>query len=216
MKVHLECIPCFFRQALEAVKMSTNNDKIREKALRKVATYLSQVKWTTDTPRIGTEVHRIVKKVTGNSDPYKQLKDKYNKLAAQLYPKLKLMVKNSSDPLFTALKIAIAGKAIDFGPKVEIDLEKEVKNALTSKLAINHIESLRRELKPETDLLYLADNSGETFFDKILLEELKKFKARIVYVVKGGPILNDATIDDAKIAEIDKVADVISTGTDCA
>ena len=216
MKVHLECIPCFLRQALEAVKMSTNNDKIREKALRKVAAYLSQVEWTTDIPRIGTEVHRIVKKVTGNSDPYRQLKNKYNKLAAQLYPRLKLMVKNSNDPLFTALKIAIAGNAIDFGPKAEIDLEKEVKNALTSKLAINHIESFRRELKPETDLLYLADNSGETFFDKILLEELKKFKARIVYVVKGGPILNDATIDDAKIAEIDRVADVISTGTDCA
>ncbi|HEX69591.1 MAG TPA: DUF89 family protein [Candidatus Bathyarchaeota archaeon] len=216
MKVHLDCIPCFLRQALEAVKMSTNNDAVREKALREVVTYLSQVKWTTDIPRIGTEVHRIVKKVTGNSDPYKQLKNKYNKLAAQLYPKLEFMVKNSSDPLFTALKIAIAGNAIDFGPKAEINLEKEVKNALTNELAINHIESFRHELKPETDLLYLADNSGETFFDRILLEELTKFKTRIVYVVKGGPILNDATIDDAKIAQIDKIADVISTGTDCA
>ena len=216
MKVHLDCIPCFLRQALEAVKMSTNNDAVREKALREVVTYLSQVKWTTDIPRIGTEVHRIVKKVTGNSDPYKQLKNKYNKLAAQLYPKLEFMVKNSSDPLFTALKIAIAGNAIDFGPKAEINLEKEVKNALTNELAINHIESFRYELKPETDLLYLADNSGETFFDRILLEELTKFKTRIVYVVKGGPILNDATIDDAKIAQIDKIADVISTGTDCA
>jgi len=216
MKVHLDCIPCFLRQALEAVKMSTNNDAIREKALREVVTYLSQVKWTTNIPRMGTEVHRIVKKVTGNSDPYKQLKNKYNKLAAQLYPKLEFMVKNSSDPLFTALKIAIAGNAIDFGPKAEINLEKEVKNALTNELAINHIESFRHELKPETDLLYLADNSGETFFDRILLEELTKFKTRIVYVVKGGPILNDATIDDAKIAQIDKIADVISTGTDCA
>jgi len=216
MKVHLDCIPCFLRQALEAVKMSTNNDAIREKALREVVTYLSQVRWTTNIPRIGTEVHRIVKKVTGNSDPYKQLKNKYNKLAAQLYPKLEFMVKNSSDPLFTALKIAIAGNAIDFGPKAEINLEKEVKNALTNELAINHIESFRHELKPETDLLYLADNSGETFFDRILLEELTKFKTRIVYVVKGGPILNDATIDDAKIAQIDKIADVISTGTDCA
>ena len=216
MKVHLDCIPCFLRQALEAVKMSTNNDAIREKALREVVTYLSQVRWTTNIPRIGTEVHRIVKKVTGNSDPYKQLKNKYNKLAAQLYPKLEFMVKNSSDPLFTALKIAIAGNAIDFGPKAEINLEKEVKNALTNELAINHIKSFRHELKPETDLLYLADNSGETFFDRILLEELTKFKTRIVYVVKGGPILNDATIDDAKIAQIDKIADVISTGTDCA
>ena len=216
MKVHLDCIPCFLRQALEAVKMSTNNDAVREKALREVVTYLSQVRWTTNIPRIGTEVHRIVKKVTGNSDPYKQLKNKYNKLAAQLYPKLEFMVKNSSDPLFTALKIAIAGNAIDFGPKAEINLEKEVKNALTNELAINHIKSFRHELKPETDLLYLADNSGETFFDRILLEELTKFKTRIVYVVKGGPILNDATIDDAKIAQIDKIADVISTGTDCA
>ena len=216
MKVHFDCIPCFLRQALEAVKMSTNNDAIREKALREVVTYLSQVKWTTDIPRIGTEVHRIVKRITGNSDPYKRLKNKYNKLAAQLYPKLEFMVKNSSDPLFTALRIAIAGNAIDFGPKAEIDLEKEVKNALTNELAINHIESFRHELKPETDLLYLADNSGETFFDRILLEELTKFKTRIVYVVKGGPILNDATVNDAKIAEIDKIADVISTGTDCA
>jgi len=64
--------------------------------------------------------------------------------------------------------------------------------------------------------LYLADNSGETFFDKILLEELKKFKVRIVYTVKSGPILNDAIIDNAKTAEIDKVADIISTRTDCA
>jgi len=215
MKVHLDCIPCFLRQALEAVKMSTNNDVVREKALRDVVTYLSRVKWTTDIPRIGTEVHRIVKKATGNPDPYRQLKHKYNKLVAQLYPKLKLIVENSNDPLFTALKIAIAGNAIDFGPKAEIDLEKEVQNALINKLAINHIESFRRELKPKTDLLYLADNSGETFFDKILLEELAKFKTNITYVVKGGPILNDATMDDAKIAEIDRITEVISTGTDC-
>jgi len=214
MRAYLECIPCFLRQGLEAIKMSTGDDETREMVLREVIAYLSREKWTKIIPEIGTNVHRIVKRATGNVDPYEQLKNKYNRLASKLYPKLKLLVESSSDPLLTATKIAVAGNAIDFGPRIEINLEKEVQNALNSPLAINDLDEFKSALKSRS-VLYLADNAGETFFDRILIEEIVKRGVEVTYVVKGGPILNDATIKDAEMAGINRVANVISTGTDC-
>lgn len=216
MKPHLECVPCFLRQASEAIMMSTDDEVVREEALREVMSYLLYEEWGKAIPELGTNVHRIVKRVTGNEDPYKQLKDECNEMASNLYPKLELAVKNSNDPLLTAAKIAIAGNTIDFGPRIEIDVEKEVQKVLEGKLAINDIDQLKGSAQKSKDILYLADNAGETFFDRILIGELVRRDINVTYVVKGGPILNDATLRDAEMAGINSVAKVISTGTDCA
>jgi uncharacterized protein with ATP-grasp and redox domains len=215
VKAHIECIPCLLRQALEATKMSTTDEIVREKSLREVTIYLSNEQWTKILPELGTKVHRIVKRVTGNVDPYNQLKEKYNYMALELYPKLKTIVENSEDPLLTAAKVAIAGNVIDFGPKVTINLEKEVKNVLYNELAINDIDQLKESLFKSRKVLYLADNAGETVFDRILVEELLKQNVEVTYAVKDAPILNDATFRDAEIAGITKMAKVMSIGTDC-
>ena len=215
MKAHLECIPCLLRQVLEATKMSTTDEVVREKSLREVTIYLSNEQWTKILPELGTNVHRIVKRVTGNIDPYKQLKEKYNYTALELYPKLKFIVENSEDPLLAATKVAIAGNVIDFGPKVNINLEKEVEKVLDSELAINDIDQLKKSFLKSRKVLYLADNAGETVFDRILIEELLKRNVEVTYAVKEAPILNDATFRDAEIAGITHIAKVISIGTDC-
>jgi len=215
MKPHLECVPCFLRQASEAIVMSTDDEVVREEALREVMNYFLYEEWSKTIPELGTNVHRIVKRVTGNKDPYKQLKDKSNEIASKLYQKLEPAVKNSNDPLLTAAKIAIAGNAIDFGPRIEVDIEKEVQKVLEGKLAIDNINQLKGSAQKSKDILYLADNAGETFFDRILIGELVKRDANVTYVVKGGSILNDATLRDAEMAGIYSVAKVISTGTDC-
>lgn len=215
MKVHLECIPCLLRQALEATKISTTNEIMREVALREVTIYLSNEQWAKILPELGTNVHRIVKRVTGNADPYNQLKEKYNYMALELYPKLETIVENSEDPLLAAAKIAIAGNVIDFGPKVDINLEKEIEDVLSNELAINDIDQLKESILGSRKVLYLADNAGETVFDRIFLEELLKQDVEVTYAVKDTPILNDATFQDAEIAGITKIANVISIGTDC-
>jgi uncharacterized protein with ATP-grasp and redox domains len=216
MKPHLECVPCFLRQASEAIMMSTNDELVREKALREATNYLLHEKWDKPIPELGTNVHRIVKRVTGNDDPYRQLKDRCNEMASKRYPKFEQMVENSHDPFLKAAKIAIAGNAIDFGPRIEINIEKDVQEVLEGKLAINDIDQLKESAQKSKDILYLADNAGETFFDRVLIGELAKQDINVTYVVKGGPILNDATLRDAEIAGINNVAKVISTGTDCA
>ena len=215
MKVHLECIPCLLRQALEATKMSTTDEVVRENSLREAAIYLLNEKWTKILPELGTNVHRIVKRVTGNIDPYNQLKEKCNYMALELYPKLKVIVENSEDPLLAAVKVAIAGNVIDFGPKVTINLENEVKNVLYNELAINDIDQLKESFLKSGRVLYLADNAGETVFDRILIEELLKRNVEVTYAVKDAPILNDATFRDAEIAGITEMAKVMSIGTDC-
>lgn len=49
-------------------------------------------------------------------------------------------------------------------------------------------------------------------FDKLFIEAI--MHPLLVYAVRGGPIINDATMDDARYCGMDKVADVISNGYD--
>ena len=215
MKGHLECIPCFIRQALEASKMTTDDERLIEKVLRETLSYILDEEWNKNTAEIGTSIHRIVKRITNNNDPYKHLKIKYNQRASNLYPKLHHLVEISNNPLLTAAKIATLGNAIDFGPKKEIDIEKEIENLLDSNLAVNDISQLEKSLSKFRNVLYLADNAGETFFDRILINELIKRKIYVTYAVKNAPILNDATVQDAELAGIANVAKIMTTGTDC-
>ena len=195
--------------------MSADDEAIRKEALREVLSYLLLEEWIISPPEMGTNVHRIVKRITGNRDPYKKLKERYDRIASDLYPKLKHIVQNSEDPLLIAAKVAISGNAIDFGPRIEVDIEKEVRNVLERGLAINDIVQLKESASRSKSVLYLADNAGETFFDKILIEELVKEGIKVTYVVKDGPILNDATSRDAEISGISRIARVLSIGTDC-
>jgi len=215
VKVHFECIPCLLRQALEAAKMSSVNAATQESALREVMKYLSNVQWNKATPELATNVHRIIKKITGNADPYNLLKEKYNLSALEFYPKLAAIIESSEDTLLTAAKIAIAGNIIDFGPKIDINLENAIRDVLSNDLAINAVDKLRKSLSGAKKVLYLADNAGESVFDKLLIEEFLKLKIKVTYAVKATPILNDATFQDAEIAGITNVATVMSIGTDC-
>lgn len=213
MKTYLDCIPCFVRQAWEASKMATGNKIKQEKALKAVLSELEKTSLKNKIPpQIARKVHRIVREVTKNNDPYKKVKDRYNRKALKMYPSLKRKVAKSKDRLLTATKLAIAGNIIDFGPGSKFDLEKTIEDVLAQDFAINHFNQFRKMLNSSKKILYLGDNTGEIVFDRILLEELKD--KEITFVVKGGPIINDATVEDARFVGIDKIAkiEVVSNG----
>jgi uncharacterized protein with ATP-grasp and redox domains len=199
MKLNIDCIPCFQRQALQAVRFISDDEKLHEKVLREVTKMLLASSWESTPPQLAHEVHRIVKRLTKESDPYKEAKKESNDLVLKMYPALKEKVGASNDPLRTAVRLAIAGNIIDFGPLQGFNLEEVIEEVLKKKFAIDDYEKLKEKLKDAETLLFFADNAGEIGFDKLLVESFlieKSFK-KIVFVVKGGPIINDATLEDA-------------------
>lgn len=160
-------------------------------------------------PEIGTEVHRLVREITGNDDPYRQAKQAATKKALDLLPKLSALMDHSQDRLDTALRLSIAGNIIDFGPNPTYDLWEVVERLLHEDFAIDDTAQLRAQIDQAETVLILADNAGETVFDRLLIEAIPK---PVTYAVRGGPTLNDATLEDARAAGIDRVAEMIDNG----
>jgi hypothetical protein len=199
VKLNLDCIPCFQRQALQAVRFISDDEELHQKVLREVAKKLLESNWDATPPELAHEVHRIVKRLTNENDPYRAVKKESNDAVLKMYPALKKQVEESSDPLRTAVRLAIAGNIIDFGPLQNFDLEETVKEVLKKQFAIDDYEKLKEELNDAETLLFFTDNAGEIGVDKLLVEtflETRKLR-KIRFVVKGGPIINDATLEDA-------------------
>lgn len=160
-------------------------------------------------PEIGAKVHRLVRKLTGVDDPYQAVKHAATESALMLLPELQALVDRSNDPLDTALRLSIAGNIIDFGPNPVYDLWEVVERLLQEELAIDDTDALRSALLRAGSILFLADNAGETVFDRVLIDVLDK---PVTYGVRGGPTLNDATVEDALAAGVDRVAEIIDNG----
>jgi len=199
VKLNLDCIPCFQRQALQAVRFISDDEELHQKVLREVAKKLLESNWDSTPPELAHEVHRIVKRLTNESDPYKEVKKESNDSVLKMYPALKKKVEESSDPLRTAVRLAIAGNIIDFGPLQKFNLEETVNEVLKKQFAIDDYEKLKEKLEDAETLLFFTDNAGEIGFDKLLVETFLEARnlEKIRFVVKGGPIINDATLEDA-------------------
>jgi len=224
MKTYLECIPCFFKQTLEAARLSGANNKTQKRILDAVALSIPKFPLSSSPPEMARVIHGIVKKITTKNDPYAKIKEKSNKLALRAYPKLKERIARSRDRLLTAIELAIAGNIIDYGVKNSLNVDTELKRILDEENKAIKEESksifdygnFKRVINTAKTILYLADNTGETVFDRILIEEFKSIgkDKEITYVVKEKPIINDALTEDALTCGIDKVAKVISSGSD--
>ena len=161
-------------------------------------------------PEIGTQVHRLVREITGHDDPYQDVKKKARDQAMAMVPRLRELISGSDDPFDTALRLSIAGNIMDFGPNPHFELWDVVERVLQQKFAIDDADILRQELKKVEHVLYLGDNTGESVFDRLLIETLEK---RVTYAVRGGPVLNDTTREDAVAVGINEVAEIIDNGS---
>ncbi|MDD5643940.1 MAG: ARMT1-like domain-containing protein [bacterium] len=213
MKCYLECIPCFVKQAVEAGNILSASAKQREEILQKCLKLIINMDRDMTPPEAGMKIHSIIKFITGRKDPYQEIKDYYNNLGPAFYEKYKRKVKESEDGLLSSIRCAIAGNVVDFGVAGEFDAEKDIEKVMTQDFAYFDYDRFKKVLSGSRSILYLADNVPETFFDRILIEELKG--KDIVYAVKSAPIINDATVEDALKAGIDKFAAVVESGS-CA
>lgn len=221
MKFFNECYPCLLRQVIGTARLLDLNDHQTKVVLHKAMEYLLEDRQNIMPLHIVEWINTFIRATFYNGcdtfDPYKELKHHSNLMARHNSTKLEDMVTHSSSPLETALSIAAVGNIIDFGAKEHgsIDINHEIENMHNLNFSIYHYNELYEKLKVAKNLLYIGDNAGEIVFDKVLIREIKReFPGLdIIFAVRDRPIINDATIDDARIVGMDKEVTVISSGS---
>ena len=196
--------------------MATDDEIVHRRVLNSVALMIPELALDVTPPEIAQQLYRIVYEITGNIDPYSNAKKRADDLAMSFYPRMKDMVEYSCGPLQTASKLAIAGNAIDLGAQAEYgDMNTIIEESSSCALNLDEYKLFKQSITDASLILYIGDNAGEIVFDRILIEQIKRINSnQIVYVVREKPIINDATISDAVRVGLDKVAKVISSGSD--
>ncbi len=214
MKTSLDCIPCLLRQTLEAARLVSTDTTMHEQVLRSVLFWTGEMDLSQSPPAMAQRIHRRLREVSGVDDPYREAKNRWNHLAMELLPALKDQIESSNDPLLMAARLAITGNIIDMGISANLT-ESNVRQAVEQAMIAPFFgeEDLFREAVARAkSILYLADNAGEIAFDRLLIEQLSP--ERVTLVVRGAPVINDATLIDARAVGLDKIVEVIDNGSD--
>lgn len=208
MKATAECRECLQRLTYQAAELATDNNQLKTRALKEGLKIIDdRFSLEVVSIAIATGIHDVIKKITGNPDPYRLMKEKEIAVARELVRDAEQYYGNDLKGL---LKLAALGNAIDYFRPLDV-----VKNDLSQKLefVINDSDKFEVRLKHLTKMLYLADNAGEVFFDIPLINYLRRF-THVIYVVKEAPVQNDSTPGDVKRAGVeDEVGEMMTTGT---
>ncbi len=222
MRVEAECASCLLSRAMAETYMATTNPALRFRCMAENIKLLNREFRPTTVPAdLGTKRDRLIKQLTGNDDPYKRNKKTSNERATKLLPKAKKFVEtgnNQQERFKKACLCAIVGNTMEFDIPGHTFTYKILAKSLreaAKDLVVNDVDRAYELAKKARSILFLADNAGEIVFDTLLVEQLKNMGLNVTYVVKGGPVLNDATLEDISPSGMDKLADVVlTTGTD--
>ncbi len=213
VRTELECLPCFFGQITRSLNYAGVNGD-RGRIISRMAEKVIESASLDEVPaRISTRIHRILRNETG-VDPYQQVKDTSTAGALARLPALRRMADGAADRLEGGARIAIAGNVIDFGIYDSVDLDRSLEESFRLPLSEAAFRNLSRAVLRSRSILYLCDNAGEIVFDRVLLEILRDMGKDVIAVVKGSPVINDATLDDARAAGLHECATVIDNGND--
>ena len=218
MPVSPDCILCLCRQSLDAARFVSDDPMIHEKVLRRSLQLALDRGFLDTPPLLGQEIHRDIRELTQNSDPYQSVKKLFNDLVYSQINTLKSRILTSPNPIEAALRIAIGGNAIDFALGATNLTPEFALTAIDKALAqpiTGNAEKFLEILPKAKKILYLLDNCGEIVCDRLFIEEIKRqYSSEITAVVRGFPVINDATILDAQDVGLTDVCSVITNGND--
>jgi uncharacterized protein with ATP-grasp and redox domains len=182
MKISRECIHCLARQAVEIAEVATSNVAMQEEIIKRSLKELGEMDFNETAPEVAFRMHQHAKNITGVNDPYSTLKKQYNEIAKEIYEKI------------------TEEKWLD---------KAEDRFDMACRLAIaGNIIDFSVGLKLEQ--LDIVKSVEESIKHEFLLENLPLNK--VTYVVKGGPIVNDATMQDAISTGVIDLVKVIDNG----
>lgn len=218
MKFHADCIPCLIGGAHKKLKGLEDNQPLKLEFMRGICRIMDQVDPEYDSaPLVDARIIQLKRSLLGMEDDYSQVKHSFNALILGLYDALKARVQAAEDPLLAAIQLSMAGNFIDFGVLKDVDPDEVLRlldDAASRRVDAAEYGHLKRDLEAPGELIFLHDNCGEVVLDKLLIETIRKAypEKKILSVVRGGPILNDATMEDAIEIGLTDVVEVVGNG----
>ncbi|MCK5128298.1 MAG: DUF89 family protein [Clostridiales bacterium] len=212
MKTHLDCIPCFLKQTIESARITGADEKLQKKIIDEVCKIIPDFSFEASPPQMAVKIHKIIRELTSNKDPYKKIKQDSQKLALGMYPYLKEQVTKADDALSSAVKIAAIGNVIDLAVNDVATINRKLEDISNHEFAIFDYGQFTNALNNAKTILYLGDNAGEIVLDKLFIETINH--NNLYFAVRGAPVINDATIEDAVEDNLDAFCTIISNGTD--
>jgi len=207
------CVDCFLKQTDKLLLKHNVPEHYTKDIILRFTRFIEKHRdEDISSPECACFLHRMIKKAVRTQDLYKQEKEYYNNLLLSHEKDIRKSIYASDDPFQSALRYAVAGNIIDFGPPGSFDVHETLSAALSKEPAVNHTEQLRVALQKASKVLYLADNAGEIVMDKIFIDIINH--PGLFFAVRGGNVINDVTLEDARYVGVNKIARVISNGYD--
>ena len=213
MQTGNDCLICFMRQALRTVRRCTDDPLRHWHIVSEVGGLLSGFDHRLPPPENAVQYYRLIAARTGVADPYRGEKQESNAFALALEARTRELIGREPDPLLAAIRFAINANVLDYGAQVRLDRDTALASC-RQPLAIDHLAALRRLIDRGATILYLADNCGEIVFDKLLIELLSARGCKVTLAVRQSPIINDATLEDARSCGLEAICPVIDNGAD--
>ena len=207
MKLAPDCYECLQRLIYQAVDLATEDTSLKQRAIKAATKVLdNEFSYSQVSIVIATKIHTVVREITHNPDPYREMKERELAIARESYPELRSRYK---EDLRGCIKLAASANVIDFFREPASIKEDIIK---TVNFAVADLERLEAKLKEAKRLLYLADNAGELYFDLPLVKYMRRF-VDVIYVVKPSPVQDDLTLEDVKSSGLQgEFGKVMSTG----
>lgn len=220
MKVSAECMHCLVKRQAENIKKYPDEEKKAE-YLGKVLGIIANNAAEEPAPVLLSHIGRLHEEYFGKPFSFDELKKGYNAMLLEKEDEIRTKISEAADPLALALRFAQIGNFIDFGAMDSVDdakLMEFLEQAERLPLSEDTYKKFTENLKTARKLVYMTDNCGEIVLDKLLLETVAKTAPHVEckIIVRGEPVLNDATMDDALQVGIEKCGKVIPNGTNIA
>jgi uncharacterized protein with ATP-grasp and redox domains len=213
VRTELACLPCFFGQVARTLRYAGVNGDRGRAIVREAEAIIERATLDEVPARTTTVIHRMLRRETG-VDPYRAVKQLYNSVALERLAALNKRAAETPDFLEGGVRAAIAGNVIDFGIYETVDVDRSIEESFQLPLDPLPYRLFADRAAASQHILYLCDNAGEIVFDRVLLDVLRGMGKDVTAAVKGGPVINDATMDDARAAGLDECAAVIDNGND--
>lgn len=214
MRTDPACVPCFLRGAIETARLLGLSSADQQRFASAAGSLAAKHDPKCSPPMLGQQIQRCLRAITG-PDPYAAIKATSNAIAWRLLPEVAARVIAAEDRFEAALRYSIAGNCIDFGKGHDIgepELVATLERLAAMRLEAGSVDRLRQLCAAARRIVFLADNAGEVVFDRLLLERLPA--GRVTVIVRGAPVINDATMADAVQARLADFARVIDSGSD--